>query len=280
MEQLDLSIVHAFAEFQSILRAVMTLNEFLQCPFQLVCPSKVYNGVFLYNVFGELKRKKDPHLFIFELLGTLSDDLKDLINLLDKVSDNRDRGDEDNLNSEEASNTDGWQNVTYKKRYWRKQPKLDNLSYDVKDTTNFSGIISDDGDSGNENPTDTRSDIVDVRDENTSCSKGACVMNELPEATYKKQSQEQQTKCELLDILLDDVKDKASFSGTQSRNVTKEKEYPSSNEADKLSDNVAIGKGDPSNKGAWGTDGWQQVTYRKGKQRKQQQKHMKKATLK
>ncbi len=167
----DLSIVHAFAEFQSILRAVMNLNEFLQCPFQPICPSKVYNGVFLYNIFCELKSKKDLNLFICELLGTLSDDLKDLINLLDAISDKTDRRDEDHLNSEEASNTDGWQKVIYKKRNRMKQSKLNSPSDDgkqIRALTNFLDTISE------------------RKNENGSCIERACGTSEFQQVINKK----------------------------------------------------------------------------------------------
>ena len=65
---LDISIIHAFAEYQSIFSALLNLNEVLRCPVKPICPSLVYNGVFVYNVFCELSTHSDAKFYICEIL--------------------------------------------------------------------------------------------------------------------------------------------------------------------------------------------------------------------
>ncbi len=85
--EFDIGIIHAFAEFQALLRDVMYLNELLQYPLQPVCPSRVFNGVFLYNAYCELQSHDTPKMYMCELLGNLSEDLKTLMDFLDMGAD-------------------------------------------------------------------------------------------------------------------------------------------------------------------------------------------------
>ena len=69
----DITVLHSFAEFQSILKALMNLNEFLQCPAKPVRPSQIFNGVFLHNTFCELQSHDDPKSHICEILAGAAD---------------------------------------------------------------------------------------------------------------------------------------------------------------------------------------------------------------
>ncbi len=64
----DISGIHAFAEFQSVFSALLNLNEVLKCPVKPICPSLVYNGVFVYNMFCELSTHSDAKFYICEIL--------------------------------------------------------------------------------------------------------------------------------------------------------------------------------------------------------------------
>ena len=103
----DMGIIHVFAEFQAVLRDIMYFIELLQYPFKPVCPSRVFNGFFLYNAYCELQCPGDPKKYMCELLGNLSQDLKTLLHFLDLRAD--------------QNNDYTWQKVRHKSRGVRKQ---------------------------------------------------------------------------------------------------------------------------------------------------------------
>ncbi len=87
----EISVVHAFTEFQSIHRALMNFNEFLKCPVKPVCPSQMFNGGFLYSTFCDLRdHHHDPKSHIYEIILARTDegfaDLFDkLLGMLEKL---------------------------------------------------------------------------------------------------------------------------------------------------------------------------------------------------
>lgn len=70
----DGAVIHAFSQFQSCLESAIYANQLLLQPFPPVDPATVFSGTFLYNFYRELHGRKDPELYVEELLGRGSDE--------------------------------------------------------------------------------------------------------------------------------------------------------------------------------------------------------------
>ena len=81
----DCSLVHAFAQFQTCLLAGFYANQLLLSPVVHFNPARFFNGTFLYNFTRELKSRKDPNLFIQELLGRSSSVAKCYLEIVDFI---------------------------------------------------------------------------------------------------------------------------------------------------------------------------------------------------
>ncbi len=68
-QDFDAVTVHIFSQFQTCVQAAAVLNTLLQCPVEVVSPDRFFSGTFLYNFQRELKSRKDPELYIEELLN-------------------------------------------------------------------------------------------------------------------------------------------------------------------------------------------------------------------
>lgn len=64
----DLSVIHGFAQLQTCILSTIHLNKVLLCPFQTPNPAMIFNGTFLYNFCRELDVRRNPDLFIQEML--------------------------------------------------------------------------------------------------------------------------------------------------------------------------------------------------------------------
>lgn len=70
----DGNVIHAFSQFQSCLESAIYTNQLLLLPFPPVDPATVFSGTFLYNFYRELHGRKDPELYVEELLGRGSEE--------------------------------------------------------------------------------------------------------------------------------------------------------------------------------------------------------------
>ncbi len=59
--------VHAFAQYQAVYLAALQLNSTLQNVLVVPCPSRVFNGTLLYNMYKELHARKEPKLYVDQL---------------------------------------------------------------------------------------------------------------------------------------------------------------------------------------------------------------------
>ena len=67
--KLDVTMLHAFAQYHACLRDAIYLNQILLEPLMHAEPALVFNGTFLYNFSKELCNRKCPDLYIQEQLG-------------------------------------------------------------------------------------------------------------------------------------------------------------------------------------------------------------------
>ena len=65
---IDISIIHAFSQFQTCLLASIHLNQLLLCPVPTPNPALTFKGVFLYNLSKELQRKSNTDSYLAEML--------------------------------------------------------------------------------------------------------------------------------------------------------------------------------------------------------------------
>ncbi|XP_074642921.1 single-strand DNA endonuclease ASTE1-like [Tubulanus polymorphus] len=65
----EVDVVHGFAQLQTVVLAVTHLNQLFLQPFDCPNPAVLFNGTFAYNVCRELMSRKQPDLYVSELLG-------------------------------------------------------------------------------------------------------------------------------------------------------------------------------------------------------------------
>jgi hypothetical protein len=65
----DSDLIHGFAQFQSCILVVLQLNYLLQCPFPSPHIPHMFSGTFLYNFCLELEKRRNPEMFIKEVLA-------------------------------------------------------------------------------------------------------------------------------------------------------------------------------------------------------------------
>ncbi|XP_077295610.1 single-strand DNA endonuclease protein asteroid [Arctopsyche grandis] len=84
----DRKIVQSFAEFQCCFQQLSYLN-ILTSEFLKPCViSKIYNGTFLFNLYLDLSKRKNPQLYILNLLEyapSICDYFSSLLNIIDNV---------------------------------------------------------------------------------------------------------------------------------------------------------------------------------------------------
>lgn len=79
------TIIHVFSQFQSCLQSTIFLNQILLFPFPVIDPSTVFNGTFLYNFYRELRSRRDPNLFMEELIGRNSSVSLEFVRIKEKI---------------------------------------------------------------------------------------------------------------------------------------------------------------------------------------------------
>lgn len=64
IKKYNIAAVHAFAEFQNCVLYAHNLNALLRWPYQQPDMHRLYNGMFLYNLYNKLKTTKDAEMYI------------------------------------------------------------------------------------------------------------------------------------------------------------------------------------------------------------------------
>ena len=72
-DRLDSNLIHGFAQLQACFKTAMDLNCLLLCPFPTPCIYQIFSGTFLYNFVVELWKRRNPDMFVCELLSKNSD---------------------------------------------------------------------------------------------------------------------------------------------------------------------------------------------------------------
>lgn len=67
-KKFNVSIVHAFAQFQVCMRHSLHLNALLGFPYQQTRVAELYNGTLLYNLYNNFKGRNDIDAYVFHLL--------------------------------------------------------------------------------------------------------------------------------------------------------------------------------------------------------------------
>lgn len=76
------SIIHGFAELQSVIFNLNSLNSLLNYPYQSVKMADCYNGLFMYNIYENLKSRKDVMSYLKNHLFEYAPNLFNYYNLL------------------------------------------------------------------------------------------------------------------------------------------------------------------------------------------------------
>lgn len=76
------SIIHGFAELQSVIFNLNSLNSLLNYPYQCVKMADFYNGLFMYNMYENLKSRKDVMTYLKNHLFEYAPNLFNYYNLL------------------------------------------------------------------------------------------------------------------------------------------------------------------------------------------------------
>lgn len=80
-KKFNITIVHAFAEFQNCLRHSMNLNALLEYPYKPTKVASLFNGTLLYNLCCNFKKRNDIEVYINLILQD-SPSLSRLFNIL------------------------------------------------------------------------------------------------------------------------------------------------------------------------------------------------------
>lgn len=80
-KKFNITVVHAFAEFQNCLRHSMNLNALLEYPYEATKVASVFNGTLLYNLCCNFKKRDDIEVYISLILQD-SPSLLRLFNIL------------------------------------------------------------------------------------------------------------------------------------------------------------------------------------------------------
>ena len=67
-KKFNITIVHAFAQFQICLRHSLHLNALLGFPYQQARVAELYNGTLMYNLYNNFKGRNDIDAYIFHIL--------------------------------------------------------------------------------------------------------------------------------------------------------------------------------------------------------------------